>query len=78
MNTNSFYGSSKTIPPRFLSSAVEAVQEIDQEEPTIVILPPDSAEQGNESDGEGDNIVFDDDGIPSEIAGNMDYGSPYK
>ena len=75
MNTSSFYGSSKTIPRlRFLSSALEAVQELDEEEeePAIVILPPDSAEQGNESGGEGDDTILDNDCMPTEIAGNME------
>ena len=74
MNTSSFYGSSKTIPClRFLPSALESVQELDEEEePAIVVLPPDSAEQGNASNGEGDDTILDDDCIPAEIAGNME------
>ena len=73
MNISSFNESSKIIPRlRFLSSALEAVQELDEEEPAIVILPPNSAEQGNESNGEGDNTILDDDCMSTEIAGNME------
>ena len=72
-NTVSFYRGAKVSPRlRFLLSPIEAVDEVVKEEPDIEILPSNLTEQDNESDGEGDNILLDDECMSANSAGDLE------
>ncbi|CAB4060952.1 unnamed protein product [Lepeophtheirus salmonis] len=65
METKSFYGKSRL---RFLATARDLIEENAGHDLHRVVLPPELADQGNDSDEEWYDDILDNDYMPDEIA----------
>ena len=73
MKASSFYGADRSRPRiRFLASAKDIVESQKSADLEIVLLPPESANEGVESDeGGGDNIL-NEECLPDEVSGEVE------
>ena len=73
MNAISFYGAARPRPRiRFLTSAKDIVESQESDDLEIVLLPPESADQGFDSDEEGNDTILNEECLPYEIAGEVE------
>ena len=73
MNAISFYGAARPRPIiRFLASAKDIVESQESDDLEIVLLPPESADQGIDSDEEGNDNILNEECLPDEIAGKVE------
>ena len=74
MKVSSFYGAGRSRPRiRFLASAKDIVESQDSDDLEIVLLPPESANQGIESDEEGSDNILNEECLPDEVSGKLKY-----
>ena len=72
MKAISFYGAARPRPRiRFLASAKNIVESQESDDLEIVLLPPESADQGIDSD-EGNDNILNEKCLPDEIAGEVE------
>ena len=75
MNAISFYGAARPRARiRFLASAKDIVESQESDDLEIVLLPPESADEGIDSDEEGNNNILNEECLPYEIAGEVEVG----
>ena len=73
MNAISFYGAARPRPRiRFLESAKDIVESQESDDLEIVLLPPESADQGIDSDEEGNDNILNEECLPNKIAGKVE------
>ena len=73
MNAISFYGAARPRPRiRFLASAKDIVESQESDDLEIVLLPPELANQGIDSDEEGNDNILNEECLPDEIAGEVE------
>ena len=73
MNAISFYGAAWPRPRiRFLASVKDIVESQESDDLEIVLLPPESADQGIDSDEEGNDNILNEECLPDEIAGEVE------
>ena len=67
MKASSFYGAGRSRPRiRFLTSAKDTVESQESDDLEIVLLPPESANQGIESNEEGSDNTLNEECLPDE------------
>ena len=73
MNAISFYGAARPRPRiRFLASSKDIVESQESDDLEIVLLSPESADQGIDSDEEGNDNILNEECLPDEIAGEVE------
>ena len=73
MTTSSFYGAGRSRPRiRFLASAKDIVESQKSDDLEIVLLPPESTNQGIESDVEGSDNILNEECLPNEVSGEVE------
>ena len=73
MNAISFYGAARPRPRiRFLASAKDIVESQESDDLEIVLLPPESADQGIDSNEERNDNILNEECLPDEIAGEVE------
>jgi len=70
MKASSLYGAGRSRPQiRFLASAKDIVESQESDDLEIVLLPPESANQGIESDEEGNDNILNEECLPDQVSG---------
>ena len=73
IKASSFYGAGRSRPQiRFLASAKDIVESQESNDLEIVLLPPESANQGIESDKEGSDNILNEECLPDEVSGEVE------
>ena len=73
MNAISLYGAARPRPRiRFLASAKDIVESQESDDLEIVLLPPESVDQGIDNDEEGNDNILNEECLPDEIAGEVE------
>ena len=73
MKASSFYGAGRSRPRiRFLASAKDIVESQESDDLEIVLLPPESTNQGIESDEEGSDNILNEECLPHEVSGEVE------
>ena len=73
MKASSFYGAGRSRSQiRFLASAKDIVESQESDDLEIVLLPPESANQGIESDEEGSDNISNEECLPDEVSGEVE------
>ena len=68
MKASSFYGAGRSRPRiRFLASAKDIVKSQESDDLEIVLLPPESANQGIESNEEGSDNILNEECLPDKV-----------
>ena len=73
MKASSFYGAGRSRPRiRILTSAKDIVESQESDDLEIVLLPPELANQGIESDEKGSNNIMNKERLPDEVSGEVE------
>ena len=73
MKASSFYGAGRSRPRiRFLAFAKDIVESQESGDLEIVLLPPESTNQGIESDEEGSDNILNEECLPHEVSGEVE------
>ena len=69
MKASFFYGAGRSRPRiRFLASSKDFIESQESDDLEIVLLPPESANQGIESDEEGNDNILNEECLPDEVS----------
>ena len=73
VKASSFYEAAWSRPRiRFLSSAKDIVESQESDDLEIVLLPPESTNQGIESDKKGSDNILNEKCLPDEVSGEVE------
>ena len=73
MKASSFYGAGRSRPRiRILTSAKDIVESQESDDLEIVLLPPELANQGIESDEKGSNNILNKEWLLDEVSGEVE------